>query len=60
MCMHLCMNVVKRTTDIQEEKTNCENICTKSMESCPHVISHIPAKFHLERATYTTMHNYFS
>ena len=49
----------KRTIDIQEEK-NCENICTKSMESCPLEISHILAEFHPERATYTTLHNHFS
>ena len=39
---------------------NCENLCTKSMESCPLVISHILAEFHPERATYTTVHNHFS
>ena len=30
------------------------NPCTKSMESCPLVMSHILAEFHPERATYTT------
>ena len=39
---------------------NCENLCTKSMESCHLVISHILAEFHPERATYTTLHNHFS
>ena len=39
---------------------NCENLCTKSMESWPLVISHILAEFHPERATYTTLHNHFS
>ena len=37
------MNLIKRTTDIQEKIKNCENLCTKSMESCPLVISHILA-----------------
>ena len=37
---------------------NCENLCTKSMESCPLVISHILAEFHPERATSTTLHNH--
>ena len=39
---------------------NFENLCTKSMESCPLVMSHILAEFHPERATYTTLHNHFS
>ena len=39
---------------------NCENLFTKSMESCPLVISHILAEFHPEMATYTTLHNHFS
>ena len=41
---------------------NCENLCTKSMESCPLVISqwHILAEFHPQMATYTTLHNHFS
>ena len=60
MCMHLWMNLIKRTIDIQEKLKNCENLCTKSMESCPLVISHILADFHPERATYTTVHNHFS
>ena len=38
----------------------CENLCTKSMESCPLVISHILAEFYPERATYTTLHNHIS
>ena len=38
----------------------CENLCTKSMESCPLVISHVLVEFHPERATYTTLHNHFS
>ena len=38
---------------------NCENLCTKLMESCPLVISHILAEFCLERATYKTLHNHF-
>ena len=37
---------------------NCENLCTKSMES--NVISHVLAEFHPERATYTNLHNHFS
>ena len=60
MCMHLWMNLIKRTIDIQEQLKNCANLCTKSMESCPLVISHILAEFHPERATYTTLHNHFS
>ena len=36
-----------------------KNLCSKSMESCPLVISHILAEFHPERATYTTFHNHF-
>ena len=39
---------------------NCENLYTKSMESCPLVISHTLAEFHPERATDTTLHNHFS
>ena len=39
---------------------NCENICIKSMESCPLVISHILAELHPERATYTTLYNHCS
>ena len=54
------MNLIKRTIDIQEKMKNCENLCTKSMESCPLVISHILAEFHPEMATYTTLHNHFS
>ena len=52
----------KSTIDIQEKlkKINCENLCTKSMEACPLVISHILAEFHPERATYTTLHNHSS
>ena len=42
------------------KKIKNENLCTKSMESCPLVISHILAEFHPERVTYTTLHNYFS
>ena len=57
MCMHLWMNWIKSTIDIQEEK---KYLCTKSMESCPYVISHILAEFHPERTTYTTLHNHFS
>ena len=52
-------DLIKRTIDIPPQK-NCENLCTKSMESCPLVISHILAEFHPERATYTTLHNHFS
>ena len=36
---------------------NCEILCTKSMESCYLVISHILAEFCLERATYNTLNN---
>ena len=36
---------------------NCENLCTKSMESNPLVISHILAEFHPERATITSLIN---
>ena len=57
------MNLIKRTIDIskKKEEKNCENLYyTKSMESCPLVISHILAEFHPERATYTTLHNHFS
>ena len=59
MCMHLWLNLVKRTIDIQEKKKKGE-ICTKSMESCPLVISHILAEFHPEKATYTTLHNHLN
>ena len=45
---------------ISKKKNLCENLCTKSMESCPLVISHILAEFYPERATYTTLHNHFS
>ena len=54
------MNLIKRTIDIQEKLKIVKNLCTKSMESCPLVISHILAEFHPERATYTTLHNHFS
>ena len=47
------------TIDIKRKK-NCENICKKSMESCPLVISHILAEFHPERATNATLHYHFS
>ena len=42
MCMHLLMNLIKRTIDIQEKLKIVKKIytCTKSMESCPLVISH--------------------
>ena len=61
MCMHLWMNLIKRTIDIQEKlKIVKIYVYTMSMESCPLVISHILAKFHTERATYTTLHNHFS
>ena len=59
MCMHLWMNLIKRTWYPRKIK-NCENLCTKSMESCRLVISHILAEFHPDRATYTTLHNHFS
>ena len=55
MCMHLWMNLIKRTWYPRKIK-----ICEKSMESCPLVISHILAEFQPERATYTTLHNHFS
>ena len=42
--------------DYPRKFKNCENLCTKSMESCPLVILHILAEFHPERATYTTLH----
>ena len=54
------MNWIKRTIDIQENVKILKNLCTKSMESCPLVISHVLAEFHPERATYTTLHNHFS
>ena len=60
MCMHLWINLIKRTINIQEKLKIVENLFTKSMESCPLVISHILAEFHPERATYTTLHNHFS
>ena len=60
MCMHLWMNFIKMTTDIQEKLKIVKNLCTKSMERCPVVISHILAEFHPERATYATLHNHFS
>ena len=37
-----------------------KNLCAKSMESCPRVISHILAEFNPERATYATLYNHFS
>ena len=62
MNVHAFMNELdqKRTIDIQEKFENCENLCTKSMEICPLVISHILAEFHPETATYITLHNHFS
>ena len=61
MNVHAFMNELDQTIDIQEKKRKKnENLCTKSMESCPLVISHILAEFHPERATYTTLHNHFS
>ena len=44
----------------RKNKKKMKNLCTKSMESCPIVISHVLAEFHPERATYTTLHNHFS
>ena len=35
---------------------NCENLCTKSMESCSPVASQILAEFRPERATFKTLH----
>ena len=55
MNVHAFMNELD-----QKETKSCENLCKKSMESCPLVISHILAEFHPERATYTTLHNHFS
>ena len=51
MCMHLERKIKKCWKSIH---------CTKSMESCSLVISHILAEFHPEWATYTTLHNHFS
>ena len=34
------MNWIKKTIDIQENFKIVKNLCTKSMESCPLVISH--------------------
>ena len=55
------MNVLAFMNELDQEEywysrkiQNCKNLCTKSMESYPRVISHILAKFHPERATYTT------
>ena len=34
-----------------------ENLCIKSMESCPLVVSQILAEFRPEKAIYNTFHN---
>ena len=39
------------------KNANCENLWTKSMESCSLVASQILAEFRPERATYKTLHN---
>ena len=60
MNVHAFMNELdQRTIDIQERKKK-ENQCTKSMESCPLVISHILAELHPVGASYTILHNHFS
>ena len=48
------MNLIKRTIDVQERK-KIENLCTKSMERGPLVISHILAEFHPERVRHTQL-----
>ena len=44
LCMHLWLHLIKIT--------NCENICTKSVESRSLVVSQILAELRLEKATY--------
>ena len=44
MNVHAFMNKLDQKDLLISEK-NCENLCTKSMESCPLVISHILADF---------------
>ena len=57
MNVHAFMNELDQKDYWYPRKTtNFENLHTKSMESCPLVISHILAEFHPERATYTTLH----
>ena len=54
---HAFMNELDQKDYISKKnKNNCENLCTKSMESCPLVM----AQFYPERVTYTTLHNHFS
>ena len=38
----------QRAIDIQVQSNNCENLCTKSVDSCTLVISHILAEFRTE------------
>ena len=61
MNVHVFMNELDQKDYWYPRKIiNCENLCIKSMGSCPLVISHILAEFHPEWATYTTLHNHFS
>ena len=57
MCMHLWMNLIKRTIDIQEEEKKSANLCTKSMESCPLVIYmyHIFWQSSIQRGRHTQL-----
>ena len=62
MNVHAFINELDQKKDYwyPRKMKNFENLCTKSMESCPLVMSHILAEFHPEMATYTTLHNHFS
>ena len=61
MNVHAFMNeLVQKDYWYPRKIKHCENLCTKSMESCPLLISHILTEFHPERASYTTLHNHFS
>ena len=60
MFMHIWNELDQKDYWYPRKIKNCENLCTKSMESCPLVISHILAEFHPERTTYTTLHNHCS
>ena len=58
MCMHLWMNLIKRTIGIPIKLKIVKIYVQRQwIESCTLVRSHILAEFHRERATYTTLHN---
>ena len=57
LCMHLWLNLINWTIDIQEKLNIVKNLCTKSMESCSLLASQIQADFRPERVTYKTLHD---